>query len=437
MCRERPGCTAGHPFELQRTFPLHGSPLRERWRAALLGALALFSGPLLASSPADLDFPRALDAAYRNNPDLAAAGWNIGIAEGERRQAAVIPNPELSWEAEDTRSDTRTTTVQISQPIELGGKRGARIEVAERGQDIAALELEQKRNDLRADTIVAFHGALRTQIRVELAEESLRLAERGLSVAEARIRAGKAAPVEALRADVQRSEMRLELGRARTEREAAYQQLAAVMGEAQPGFSRVQGELGGLPPRPAAAVLLGRLDETAELRLAARQVGQQEASLVLEKANRIPDLSISVGSQYSAEDRERVNLVGLSMPIPLFDRNQGNVLAAARRADQARDLRNATELRLRSETRQALEQWSSAAADIRAFEQSILPAAQRAVDSATRGFQMGKFAFLDVLDAQRTLIDSRGRYLQAVAEATDAWAALVRLYGDLSSPAEA
>ncbi|MDH4870832.1 TolC family protein [Pseudomonas sp. BN515] len=428
---------AGHPFELQRTFPLHGSPLRERWRAALFGALALFSGPLLASSPAGLDFTRALDAAYRNNPELAAIGWNIGIAEGERRQAGVIPNPELSWDAEDTRSDTRTTTVQISQPIELGGKRGARIEVAERGQDIAALELEQKRNGLRADTIVAFHGALRTQMRVELAEESLRLAERGLSVAEARIRAGKAAPVEALRADVQRSEMRLELGRAHAEREAAYQQLAMVMGEARPSFSRVQGELDALPTLPAATILLGRLDETAELRLAARQIGQQEASLALEKANRIPDLSISVGSQYSAEDRERVNLVGLSMPIPLFDRNQGNVLAAARRADQARDLRNATELRLRSETRQALEQWRSAAADIHAFEQSILPAAQRAVDSATRGFQMGKFAFLDVLDAQRTLIDSRGRYLQAVAEATDAWAALVRLYGDLSSPAEA
>ncbi|MCY1558849.1 Cobalt-zinc-cadmium resistance protein CzcC [compost metagenome] len=75
--------------------------------------------------------------------------------------------------------------------------------------------------------------------------------------------------------------------------------------------------------------------------------------------------------------------------------------------------------------------------DIRAFEQSILPTAQRALESATRGFQMGKFAFLDVLDAQRTLIDSRGRYLQALAEATEAWASLERVYGDLSVPAGA
>jgi cobalt-zinc-cadmium efflux system outer membrane protein len=199
----------------------------------------------------------------------------------------------------------------------------------------------------------------------------------------------------------------------------------------------VQGELGTLPSPPPVASLYARLGETAELRLAARQVDQREASVALEKANRIPDLTISLGSQYSAEDRERINLVGLSMPIPLFDRNQGTVQAATRRADQARDLRNAAELRLRSETRQALARWSSATTDIRAFEQSILPAAQRALESATRGFQMGKFAFLDVLDAQRTLIDSRGRYLQALAEATDAWASLERVYGDLSAPAGA
>lgn len=416
---------------------MRGCFLPGAWRRVLLGAFVLFSGALSAAESAGLDFSEALDTAYRNNPDLAAAGWNIGIAEGERRQAGVIPNPELSWEAEDTRSDTRTTTVQISQPIELGGKRGARVDVAERGQELAALELEQARNGLRADTILAFQGALRGQARVALAQESLQLAERGLSVAEARIRAGKAAAVEALRAEVQRADMRLELGRARAEQLSAYQQLAEVLGQAQPSFDSVRGELGVLPMPPAISSLYGRLGETAELRLAEMRISQQDASLALEKANRIPDLSISLGSQYSAEDRERINLVGLSMPLPLFDRNQGNVLAAARRADQARDLRNAAELRLRSETRQALERWSSAAADIRAFEQSILPAAQRAVESATRGFQMGKFAFLDVLDAQRTLIESRGRYLQVMAEATEAWAALERLYGDLSAPAGA
>lgn len=96
-----------------------------------------------------------------------------------------------------------------------------------------------------------------------------------------------------------------------------------------------------------------------------------------EKAQRIPNLTVSLGSQYSREDRERVNVVGLSMPLPLFDRNQGNVLAAARRADQARDLRNAVALRLRSETRSAISQWEAAMQDVEAYDRTILPAAQQ------------------------------------------------------------
>jgi cobalt-zinc-cadmium efflux system outer membrane protein len=187
-----------------------------------------------------------------------------------------------------------------------------------------------------------------------------------------------------------------------------------------------------MPAVPPPTRLLERLNETAELRLATLQIDQREASLGLEKAQRMPDLTVSVGSQYSETERERVNVVGLSMPIPLFNRNQGNVLAAARRADQARDLRNATELRLRTQIQTTLEQWQTANGEVKAFNQTILPAAQSAVDSATRGFEMGKFGFLDVLDAQRTLISARTQYIQAVAEATDARVRIERIFGDLA-----
>ncbi|NVL44905.1 TolC family protein, partial [Pseudomonas syringae pv. actinidiae] len=139
-----------------------------------------------------------------------------------------------------------------------------------------------------------------------------------------------------------------------------------------------------------------------------------------------------VGSQYSREERERVNVVGLSMPLPLFDRNQGNVLAASRRADQSRDLRNAVELKLRTQTQSALDQWSTAAQEVESFNKVILPAAQSAVDTATRGFEMGKFGFLEVLDAQRTLISARSQYLESLATATEARVAIERIHGDLN-----
>ncbi len=399
--------------------------------AVLLLSLAVAASALPAmAQAAPLTLERALQSAFADNPDLAAAQWEIGVAEGDRQQAGLIPNPQVSWEAEDTRRRSRTTTLMLSQPLELGGKRGARIEVAERAQDAASIELERRRNELRADVIQAFYSSTTAQQRLSLTEQSLLLAERGLRVAQGRINAGKAAPVEAMRAQVQLSQVRLQLRRAERDQATAYQQLAQVTGAPQATFTRAEEPTSALPAIASSQILLDRLPDTAELRLARLQINQKEASLGLEKALRIPDLTVSIGSQYSETDRERVNLLGVSMPIPLFNRNQGNVLAAARRTDQARDLRNASELRLRSEVQSGLDQWATANTEVNAFNQVILPAAQSAVDSATRGFEMGKFNFLDVLDAQRTLFEARSQYLQAVADATDAWVRIERIYGD-------
>nr|WP_244160015.1 TolC family protein [Pseudomonas mohnii] len=401
-------------------------------RAGLISILALFTSPLFAATAQMLTMDQALETAFANNPDLAAAQWETGIAQGVRQQAGLIPNPEVSWEAEDTRRNSRTTTVMINQPIELGGKRGARIEVASRAQDAAGIELERKRNVLRADVIQAFYSSSTAQQRLLLSRQSLELAERGLRVAQGRIKSGKSSPVEGTRAEVQLSEVRLELRRAERDEASAYQRLAQVMGAPLPAFVSVGDPGRSMPTVPDSSLLLNRIGETAELRLAKLQIDQREASLGLEKAQRIPDLTVSIGSQYDERERERVNVVGLSMPIPLFNRNQGNVLAAARRTDQARDLRNASELRLRTEIQTTLDQWMTANTEVASFNQTILPAAQSAVDTATRGFEMGKFNFLDVLDAQRTLISARTQYIQAIAEATDAWVRIERIFGDVA-----
>jgi cobalt-zinc-cadmium efflux system outer membrane protein len=401
---------------------------------ATVAAVALLMASFTLSARA-LDLPAltldtALADALANNPELAAVGWNTAIAEGERLQAGLRPNPEVSWDTEDTRSEKGTNSFKITQPIELGGKRGARIEVAKGAQSAATLEQERQRNRVRADVIAAFYGALRAQQAVQLAQQSKDLAERGVTVVTAQVRAGKASPVAVTRAQVQRSAVLLELSRAQMTQTNAYQQLAVTMGNVRPTFAQVQGDAEPLANIPSAGLLLEGLADTAELRLAALTIEQSEAAFGLEKSQRVPDLKVSVGSQYDYESRERINLLGASMDIPLFNRNQGNVLAAARRADQARDLRNASEQRLRAETLQALGQWRTALAEVQSFDTSILPAAEEAVRSATRGFEMGKFNFLDVLDAQRTLIEARTQYIQALADATSGWVQIERIFGN-------
>ncbi|MGE9763001.1 TolC family protein [Pseudomonas sp. PDM20] len=378
----------------------------------------------------------ALQAAAGGNPELAASGRETGIAQGLRDQAGLLRNPTLSWDQEGTDSRNRTTTIGISQPLELGGKRGARVELAERGQDVAALGLQARRNQLRGDVIAAFYTSLRAQERERLAQQSVELAQRGVTAAEGRVRAGKAPPLEANRAQVQLAEVRLEQSRARRERADANQALAALMGLALPDFSGVRSDsVEPLPGLPSSNQLLDRLGDSAEMRLAQTRIDQGEAAVRLAKTQRIPDLDVSVGTQEAidAGNRDRIAVIGFSLPLPLFDRNQGNILAESRRADQARDLRNATELRLRQETQQALQQWSTAQGEVNAFRQTILPSAQTAVESATRGFEMGKFGFLEVLDAQRTLITARDQYLRALAQVSDAWGRIERVYGDVGA----
>ncbi len=398
---------------------------------ALFFLLASFTAPAIATAQS-LSLPQAIEAAFAENPDLAAARWEIGVAEGARQQAGLIPNPVLSWEAEDTRRKTSTTTVMLSQALELGGKRGARIDVARRGQDAAQIELERRGNELRAEVIQAFYAAVRAQTGLDLARQSQALAERGLQVANGRVEAGKSSPVEATRAKVQLAETNLQVRRAETLKANSYRELGRATGSSTTQFDRL--EYTDLSPgkSPSAAKMLVAINQSAELRLAQAQLEERDALLGSERAQRIPDLTVSIGSQYSREDRERVNVVGLSMPLPLFNRNQGNVLSASRRADQARDLRNAVELRLRTQTQTALDQWATATKDVESFNAVILPSAQNAVDAATRGFEMGKFGFLEVLDAQRTLIDARGQYLESLATATDARVAIERIYGDLN-----
>ncbi|WP_090264160.1 TolC family protein [Pseudomonas panipatensis] len=394
---------------------------------------------LLALAPAALSAPlpslsldAALNAAMAGNPELSAMARAQGIAEGERRQAGSRPNPRLSWEAEDTRADSRTTTISLTQPIELGGKRDARIALAERGQALASAELELRRNGLRSEVLDAFQASLRAQERLRLVDESVALALRGLQIAQGRVGAGKAAPLEATRAQVQLADVKLELDRAEVERNGAYQRLATLMGVPEPNFSQVRADTAAWPTPPPSAVLLQRLGETADMRMAMLQVEQRDAALALAKTQRIPDLDVTLGSQYDRSARERVNVVGLSLPLPLFDRNQGRILAESRRVDQARDLRVAAELRARRETLLALDLWGSAQREAQSLRETILPAARLAVESATRGFEMGKFGFLEVLDAQRTLILARNQYLQALAQLSDARSRTERIFGDLA-----
>ena len=125
--------------------------------------------PTVAPQTTPLSLRTAVDTALAQNPQLRAAAAELDANDGTVRQAGLIPNPVLGVDQEDLKSGTRVTTMQLSQTLETGGKRAARVELAQRGKDIAALDLIARRADIRATAVQAFFDALTAQERVKVA----------------------------------------------------------------------------------------------------------------------------------------------------------------------------------------------------------------------------------------------------------------------------
>lgn len=380
------------------------------------------AGPLSVST--------ALRMALAANPDLSAARHELQAVEASVLQASALPNPVLEASVEDRRRETRETTLLLSQPIELGGKRGARMQAAERAKDAATADLQAKQAEVRATVIAAFFDVLAAQERLRLAEESAQLARRGTDAASRRVIAGKVSPVEETKARVAEASVRLELSQAKLDLVSARKRLAATWGNPAPQFELADGQLNALPQLPDLRNLSSRLTGAPALLRARSELEQRQALARLESSKRIPDLAVSLGVKRSEELGRNQAIVGISLPLPLFDTNRGNVLEAARRADKARDELAATELRLDGEVAQAYERLNIARQEAEALQKEIVPGAQSAYVAATTGFEYGKFGFLDVLDAQRTLLQAQSQYLRALSEAHRAAAEIDRILGE-------
>ncbi len=389
--------------------------------------------PTLAKEPVgSLTLSAAIDLALTSNPELSAAANELRAVEGAVIQAGILPNPEFSSLVEDTQNKaTRTTTIQMNQRIELGGKRSARIASAERGRDVAAADLAAKSLEVRATVIGAFFDVLVAQERIQQAEDLLSLAQRASQAASRRVTAGKISPVEETKARVAEASARVELNQAQRELVSARKRLAASWGSSTPRFEQAEGRTDLLPPIRSTEEITRRLNASPALLRARHEVDRVSALADLERSRRIPDVTVSLGSKKVEELGRNQTIVGFSIPFPIFDRNQGNVLEAQRRADKARDELSVTEVRLSTEVTQNEERLKALLVEAQALQSEIMPGARSAYEAASKGFELGKFSFLEVLDAQRTFFQARAQYLRSLSDAHRTAAELERVLGPI------
>lgn len=409
------------------------------WRLAFLGsALFAWLHPSLAPAqtlpsprplpdsaavteqpPRSLALPDLLRLAVEQNPALRGAEFEIAASQGRAVQAGLYPNPTVSVVGEEIgRRGGIHTLPQISQEIVTNGKRGLSRAVAEREVDQSTLALLRQRYALFTAVRQGYYDVLSLQRRIEVLNELVKLVTQALENAEKLLKAQQIGELDVLPFRVEANRLRADLEASQRELTASRQRLAAVIGVRDLPAAPLSGALEGALPvyefEPARAFVIESHPEARSAR-----VGVERAQLTVrrEEAQVVPNVTLSGGYQRNFNDRENQAMYQVSVPLPLFNRNQGNIMAARAELGRAiqevshvlNDLtaRLATALGLYNATRQRAER----------YRNSILPDATRAYELSLGAFKGGQFEYLRVIQAQRTVAEARLEYLRALSEA--------------------
>lgn len=360
--------------------------------------------------------------ADARNPDLAADRRELDIAGIAVEEAGLRPNPSgvvsvEEWRTRDGATAGRTErTLGIRFPVVVGGRIGAATSAAEKRREAAAFRYAWRRREVLGGVKGAYVALLAARKELALAGEASADARGLRDRAEERFRAQVAPEMEVLKAGVHLAEAERRVREAENERAVALGGLRALLGGASVPEERVRGDLAArfaLPPGEDPAAWIEPSHPLLEEARCAREAAEREVSLA--RAEATPDFGLELAAGVGPEDDAIVE-GSLEFPLPFFHRNGPRIAAAEARVLQAglraEAVRNDLRLRLALAHRGLL-----AAADRhRSYEEEILPRARKALEQTDEGYRQGKFGFLEVLDAQRTLAESRAAHLSALAD---------------------
>ena len=364
-------------------------------------------------------------------PSVAAATAGVDAATAARRVAGLRPNPELQAQVENIGGTgvykglrSSETTVGVSLPLELGGKRPARVALATARLTRAQVQSEIARADLRLRITQLYIEAAAAERRAEVLSEQAAIANNAFRVSSERVKAGDVGPIEQQRADVLRINAQVAAESAARQAQAARANLETLLSAPVTGpldrawFERIDGYG---PPRPI------EVEGTLALAAAEADVRTADAQVRVARSLRVPDLTVSTFARRLEATNDTAAVVGISIPIPFF--NNGSAFVAQSRSEQTQAiaLRNLAVIDTRQQIASAQTEVANAAATARAAGGPGLAAAQEAARIARIGWTQGKFDQIALLDAERTLSQTRQTYVDALAAYHDAQARLDRL----------
>lgn len=394
---------------------------------AAMAAMGWAISPAVAASSLTLEdaIARSLDASpLLNAGEAAITASGAGID-----QARARPNPELEVEVENFTGSgpysdfgSTETTVTYRQTLERGGKRRARVALAESDRGIARLERRKSAAEVAFETQQAWNAVLEAEAASGNAADRLRLAEDMAAIVQRRVKAARDPLAAGLKADNQVADARTAVMQAGLQLDAARAALAAQLGEDAPAIDVDGSAFFLMADRPDGG-------HGPDLAVSKARIERAWKSFELEKVRTKSDPTIGVGMRRFEDGGDVAGVLSFSMPLAFFDKNRGNIDRAMAERQQAQWLLAEDQRRHAAALRAARAQQASARVEVAAIRDDMLPRAGDAARSARDGYDRGAFVYLEVADTQRALVELKAREIAALKKFHEAQAVIDRLTG--------
>lgn len=422
-----------------------------RFVFAVLNGAVTVAGVLLASAVAAqrpeelpshggtgaLTLSQAVAEALARSPDLALAAPVLRAATARLEQAGLRPAPQLLLELEDFAgsgafkgTESAQTTLALSQILELGDRRGRRVDAARAGLELLTVEQQARALDVLAEVSRRFIHVAADQDHLRLTQQGTELAQQTVAAVTARVKAAKSPEAELHRA-------RITLARAEVEREHAEHELlssrralAAMWGDTQLAAASVSADLYALPAAGDFDALLLRLQNNPDFTRFASQARLRDAEIRLARSRRLGDIQISAGVRRLEARDNQAFIAGIS--VPLFSGRQ-----AAAAITEAEALRNKTDAEERAARIKAQAQLFELHQELRhaiteatVLRDRVLPEMDEALRETKYAYERGRYSYLEWVEAQREFIAVRRSLIEAAASAHNYRTEIERLTGE-------
>ncbi|MEN6457910.1 MAG: TolC family protein [Thermoguttaceae bacterium] len=365
--------------------------------------------------------------ALQCNPTVAQAARHIEAARGRWVQAGLYPNPVAGYVGAEIGNEGQSGQQGsfVGQEIITAGKLRLGKNVAEQEIRQAEWAFQTQRQRVLTDVRQGFYDVLIAQRTMELSEQLVRIGEEGVRSTESLMKAQEVARADVLQARIEAESARVLLQRARNRHAASWRNLAAVVGAAAMPPQRLIGEAwDGLHELTWEETYSRLLTQSPQLAAAQTGIVRAQASLARERAQRVPNIDLQASVQYDNATKYTWGTIQAGVPMPIFNRNQGNIHRAEAELLAAQNEVQRVQLELQQRLATVFEQYETARYQVEKYSRDILPSAQASLDLANKGYRQGEYNFLFLLTAQRTYFQTNLIYLDALRELRAAAAAI-------------